>query len=123
MIILFKSFGQYKMKCRAYNSLSIPQANYFLSHSFRGVSLVACGVWHTVAVASDTHDVFCWGWNKYGQCGVSVTADPVLTPSPFLSSFPTRQRNPPDIPGNPLNIPVDPFDFLVNNVKQDRRGT
>lgn len=34
-----------------------------------GVLMVSCGVWHTVAVAKDTYDVYVWGWSKYGQCG------------------------------------------------------
>ena len=34
-----------------------------------GIAMVSCGVWHTVAVAKDTHDVYTWGWNKFGQCG------------------------------------------------------
>lgn len=24
-----------------------------------------------MAIASDTHDVYAWGWNKFGQCGAS----------------------------------------------------
>jgi alpha-tubulin suppressor-like RCC1 family protein len=36
-----------------------------------GVLMVSCGVWHTVAVAKDTYDVYVWGWSKFGQCGRS----------------------------------------------------
>lgn len=34
-----------------------------------GVLLVRCGVWHTVAVARDSFDVYVWGWTKFGQSG------------------------------------------------------
>ena len=34
-----------------------------------GVLTVSCGVWHTVAVAKDTSDVYLWGWCRFGQGG------------------------------------------------------
>jgi hypothetical protein len=43
-----------------------------LDGSSSGIALVACGIWHTVAVAADTNDVYSWGWNKYGQCGTGA---------------------------------------------------
>jgi len=35
----------------------------------RGISMVAAGTWHCIAVAHETNDVFAWGWNRYGQAG------------------------------------------------------
>jgi alpha-tubulin suppressor-like RCC1 family protein len=34
-----------------------------------GIAKVACSLWHTVVLATGTHDVFCCGWNNFGQCG------------------------------------------------------
>lgn len=36
-----------------------------------GLVLVACGPWHTVAVAKGSNDVFGMGWNNFGQLGSS----------------------------------------------------
>ena len=91
-----------------------------------GISLVACGVWHTVAVASDTYDVYSWGWNKYGQCGVSVTAG-LSHPYPYStssSSFTSTSTSPArqTYPSNE-NIPVDPLNIPVNPAKHGRKGS
>ncbi|OAE30418.1 hypothetical protein AXG93_3483s1100 [Marchantia polymorpha subsp. ruderalis] len=36
--------------------------------------LISCGARHT-AMLTESGKVFCWGWNKYGQLGVSDTVD------------------------------------------------
>ena len=44
-----------------------------------GVSLIAAGKWHAVAVAGESSDVFLWGWCKFAQHGQSEEA---LIPCP-----------------------------------------
>jgi alpha-tubulin suppressor-like RCC1 family protein len=41
-----------------------------------GICMVACGTWHTIAVAKGSNDIYGWGWNKFGQIG---TDEDVLT--------------------------------------------
>ena len=38
--------------------------------SSSGVSLIAAGKWHAVAVAGEASDVYLWGWCKFGQSGL-----------------------------------------------------
>ena len=40
-----------------------------------GASIVSCGQWHTIVVASTTNEVYGWGWNKYGQLGPNINND------------------------------------------------
>jgi alpha-tubulin suppressor-like RCC1 family protein len=37
-----------------------------------GVKMVACGTWHTIAVANGSNDVYGWGLNKFGQVGIDA---------------------------------------------------
>ena len=53
-----------------------------------GIAMVSCGVWHTVAVAKDTHDVYTWGWNKFGQCGTRPRElDPSSSSGPVSGDY------------------------------------
>lgn len=36
--------------------------------------IISCGARHT-AMVTDTGEVFCWGWNKYGQLGLGDVVD------------------------------------------------
>jgi hypothetical protein len=46
----------------------------------RGLSLVSCGQWHTIAVAAGCNDVYGWGWNKFGQFGDQHFQEIVVLP-------------------------------------------
>ena len=50
---------------------------------------VACGRNHTIALSS-AGDVYCWGANEYGQCGIAVKSDKPITPQrlEFFFGFP-----------------------------------
>jgi alpha-tubulin suppressor-like RCC1 family protein len=45
-----------------------------------GVSLIAAGKWHTVAVAGETNDVYVFGWCRFGQGGAGQE-ELILPPS------------------------------------------
>lgn len=32
-----------------------------------GVEKVSCSQWHTAVLTTGVHDVYCWGWNNFGQ--------------------------------------------------------
>lgn len=49
------------------------------------VTSVYCGGAHSGAV-TDTGRVFMWGFNKYGQCGVSLKSESILEPKPIDTS-------------------------------------
>lgn len=34
-----------------------------------GILKMSIGNWHMAAIARGTHDIYGWGWNKYGQLG------------------------------------------------------
>jgi hypothetical protein len=40
---------------------------------FSGIKMVACGEWHTLALAEGTNDIYGWGWNKFGQIGTTAS--------------------------------------------------
>lgn len=40
----------------------------------KNTKIVSCGARHTAIVTED-QEVFCWGWNKYGQLGLADTID------------------------------------------------
>lgn len=42
--------------------------------SFTGIKLIACGMWHSMAV-SYLDDAFFWGWNNDGALGLQLSAD------------------------------------------------
>jgi len=44
------------------------------------VADIACGTGHTL-VASEAGDVFAWGWNSKGQCGLPDAAEAVCVPT------------------------------------------
>jgi alpha-tubulin suppressor-like RCC1 family protein len=46
----------------------------------RRYRLVTAGQHHTCGVTT-SDEAFCWGWNRYGQIGDSLTGAPRLTPS------------------------------------------
>lgn len=48
-----------------------------------GISLIAAGKWHAVAVAGESSDVYLWGWCKFSQHGHSEEA---LIPCPVRCS-------------------------------------
>ena len=48
-----------------------------------GISLIAAGKWHAVAVAAESSDVYLWGWCKFSQHGQSEEA---LMPYPVRCS-------------------------------------
>ena len=48
---------------------------YQLDGTCDGASIVSCGQWHTIVVASTTNEVYGWGWNKYGQLGPNINDD------------------------------------------------
>lgn len=54
---------------------------------FKGISKVGCGMWHSIAVAEGTGDVFGWGWNNFGQLG---PRSPGLTSRDELHTVPFR---------------------------------
>lgn len=45
-----------------------------------GVRAVGCGLWHSVAVAADTCDVYGWGWNNCGQLGLQCDKEHERSP-------------------------------------------
>ncbi|KAL6074816.1 Ultraviolet-B receptor uvr8 [Balamuthia mandrillaris] len=52
------------------------------------VGAIRCGHRHTMA-QSDNGDVYCWGWNKYGQCGIEAR---LTTESPPEDSIVTQPQ-------------------------------
>jgi len=45
---------------------------YQIDGTCDGASIVSCGQWHMIVVATSTNEVYGWGWNKYGQLGPNI---------------------------------------------------